>query len=124
MSNMGFARRKLNPAPGGAVSWPLRHVGRGLKFQALHQYPAHGPSAIIACCPAESSHAHLRLSMQRLRLSERLFAEALGLQAFRAFECTFGGRQLIQYRDTAHSTITLEAAPGANLDAVRSASKH
>lgn len=50
--------------------------------------------------------------------------EALGLQAFRAFECTFGGRQLIQYRDTAHSTITLEAAPGANLDAVRSASKH
>jgi len=50
--------------------------------------------------------------------------DLLGLQAFRAFECTFGGRQLMHYRDTAHSTITLEAAPGANLEAVRSASKH
>jgi hypothetical protein len=29
VSNMGFARRKLNPAPGGAVSWPLRHVAQG-----------------------------------------------------------------------------------------------
>jgi len=50
--------------------------------------------------------------------------DVLGLQAFRAFECTLGGRQLMHYRDTAHSTITLEAAPGANLEAVRSASKH
>jgi hypothetical protein len=29
----------------------------------------------------------------------------------------------MHYRDTAHSTITLEAAPGKNLEAVRSALK-
>jgi len=59
-----------------------------------------------------------------LRRAITQLGDVLGLQEFRAFECTFGGRQLVHYRDTSHSTITLEAAPGANLEAVRSASKH
>ena len=59
-----------------------------------------------------------------LRRAVTQLGEVLGLQAFRSFECTFGGRQLLHYRDTAHSTITLEAAPGTNLEAVRSALKH
>jgi len=59
-----------------------------------------------------------------LRRAVTELGEVLGLQAFRSFECTSAGRQLMHYRDTAHSTVTLEAAPGTTLEAVRSALKH
>jgi hypothetical protein len=59
----------------------------------------------------------------RLRRAAAELGDVLGLQTFHSFECTFGGRQLMHYRDTMHSTITLEAVPGTNLAAVRSALK-
>jgi len=59
-----------------------------------------------------------------LRRAVTQLGEVLGLRTFRSFECSFEGRQLMHYRDTAHSTITLEAAAGTNLEAVRSALKH
>ncbi len=48
----------------------------------------------------------------------------LGLENFRAFECVLGDRQLMVYRDTRTSSITLETALGANMEAVRAALKH
>lgn len=60
-----------------------------------------------------------------VRRAATALGEVLGLQGFRSFECSCGERQLLVHRDTDDSTIALEAAPGANLGALRAAaSKH
>lgn len=60
-----------------------------------------------------------------IRRAVLALGDALGLTAFRSFECSSADRQLMLYRDTKHSYIALEAAPGTNPQAVRPAlSKH
>lgn len=54
-----------------------------------------------------------------IRRAVLALGNALGLQAFRSFECTCADRRLMLYRDTMHTYIALEAAPGTNLEAVR-----
>lgn len=58
---------------------------------------------------------------RRLKSTLESLGSALGLENFRAFECVLSDRQLIVYRDTRASSITLEMAPDANMEAVRAA---
>jgi len=64
----------------------------------------------------------LALSAPAIKRAALALGDALGLQAFRSLECSSADRQLLLYRDTKHSYIALEAAPGTNLDAVRAVS--
>lgn len=74
--------------------------------------------ALIAVRGDGEGLAELAPGIRRAALT---LGEVLGLQAFRSLECSCSDRQLLLYRDTTHSYIALEAAPGTNFDAVRAA---
>ncbi|HEY6727996.1 MAG TPA: DUF4388 domain-containing protein [Polyangiaceae bacterium] len=74
--------------------------------------------ALIAARGDGDALAQLAPAVKRAALA---LGEVLGLQHFRALECSCAARQLVLYRDTNHSYVALEAAPGTNLDALRTA---